>query len=48
MTYDTIEVMKISKASKVRTMTITFVSSVETSFTFLRDVAGKKFTINCN
>ena len=53
MTYDTIEVMKISKASKVRTMIITLVlflvvSSVETSFTFLGDVAGNKFTINCN
>ena len=47
MTYNTIKIIEIDEASKVRTMTIILVlflvvSSMGTSFTSLRDVAKKK------
>ena len=52
MMQNTIKVIKISKASKVRTITITLVlflvvSSMGTSFASFGDVAENKFTINC-
>ena len=48
-----IKVIKIRKASKVRTIIITLVlllavSFMGTSFTFLGGVAENKFTDNCN